>query len=233
MNPRLRTILFDLGRILQALSGMMFLSVAVPIVWGEYYTIPSLLISGGLALGLGIVICEWIGEAGEPGKLHGMMIAASGWFFVALLGSLPFVLIAWTVRLDPSWLAVPTDADTATLAAFRAPLNGVFESMSGFTGTGLTMTVHENELPRTLQWWRSFTEWVGGVGVIVLTTAILSRPGSGSLTLYESEARSEKIHPASFRLCGPSGGSSFSLRSSRSPSSGSRGCRYGTPSIMP
>ncbi|WP_248903931.1 TrkH family potassium uptake protein [Halocatena marina] len=196
MNPRLRTILFDLGRILQALSGMMFLSVAVPIVWGEYYTIPSLLISGGLALGLGIVICEWIGEAGEPGKLHGMMIAASGWFFVALLGSLPFVLIAWTVRLDPSWLAVPTDADTATLAAFRAPLNGVFESMSGFTGTGLTMTVHENELPRTLQWWRSFTEWVGGVGVIVLTTAILSRPGSGSLTLYESEARSEKIHPS-------------------------------------
>ncbi|HZD43018.1 MAG TPA: TrkH family potassium uptake protein, partial [Methanomicrobiales archaeon] len=58
------------------------------------------------------------------------------------------------------------------------------------------MAVHENHLPRVLQWWRSFIEWVGGVGVIVLTTAILARPGSGSLTLYESEARSEKIHPS-------------------------------------
>ncbi|MGM0389752.1 MAG: TrkH family potassium uptake protein, partial [Natrinema limicola] len=67
---------------------------------------------------------------------------------------------------------------------------------SGFTGTGLTMTDNEEVLPRTLQWWRSFIEWVGGVGVIVLTTAILSRPGSGSLTLYESEARSERIHPS-------------------------------------
>ena len=65
--------------------------------------------------------------------------------------------------------------------------------MSGFTGTGLTMTDNEAVLPATLQWWRSFTEWIGDVGVIVLTTAVLARPGSGSLTLYESEARSERI----------------------------------------
>ena len=68
--------------------------------------------------------------------------------------------------------------------------------MSGFTGTGLTMTDNEAVLPATLQWWRSFTEWIGDVGVIVLTTAVLARPGSGSLTLYESEARSERIHPS-------------------------------------
>lgn len=196
MNLRLRTVLSDLGRILQALSGMMFLSIVVPIVWGEYYAIPSLLASGGLTLGLGVLLSEWTGDAEEPRKLHGMIIAASGWLLVAVLGSLPFLFIAWTVRLDPSWLAVPSDAHTTTLAAFRTPLNGVFESMSGFTGTGLTMSVHEDELPRTIQWWRSFIQWIGGVGVIVLTTAILSRPGSGSLTLYESEARSEKIHPS-------------------------------------
>jgi trk system potassium uptake protein TrkH len=85
---------------------------------------------------------------------------------------------------------------TATLGAFTDPLNALFESTSGFTGTGLTMTDDESALPRTLQWWRSFSEWIGGVGVIVLTTAILARPGSGSLTLYESEARSKKIHPS-------------------------------------
>ncbi len=83
-----------------------------------------------------------------------------------------------------------------TTAVFRHPLNGIFESMSGFTSTGLTMAAIEDDLPRSLHWWRSFTEWIGGVGVIVLTVAILARPGSGSLTLYQSEARSEKIHPS-------------------------------------
>ena len=91
---------------------------------------------------------------------------------------------------------MPASVDTPTLTAFRDPLNSFFESMSGITGTGLTMTDDEGALPRTLQWWRTLIEYVGGVGVIVLTTAILARPGSGSLTLYESEARSEKIHPS-------------------------------------
>lgn len=195
MTARLRTILSDLGRMLQALSGMMFLSVVVGLVWGECYVVPGFLLSGGLALGIGWSFTRF-GERAELGKLHGMMIAASGWLLVALFGSLPFLFVAWTVHLAPSWLAVPASVDTPTLAAFRGPINSVFESMSGFTGTGLTMTTHENELPHALQWWRSFTEWVGGVGVIVLTTAILSRPGSGSLTLYESEARSKKIHPS-------------------------------------
>ncbi|UPM42630.1 TrkH family potassium uptake protein [Halocatena salina] len=195
MTLRLRTVLSDLGRMLQALSGMMFLSLIVPIVWGEYYAIPGIVLSGGLALTIGLSFTH-SGERTELGKLHGMMIAALGWMLVALFGSLPFLFTAWTVHLAPPWLGVPASVDTPTLAAFRGPTNSVFESMSGFTGTGLTMTAHEDRLPHTLQWWRSFTEWVGGVGVIVLTTAILARPGSGSLTLYESEARSKKIHPS-------------------------------------
>jgi trk system potassium uptake protein TrkH len=115
-----------------------------------------------------------------------------------VVGTLPFLLVAWTVHVDPTLLATPDlqGRAAATLGAFRNPLNALFESMSGFTGTGLTMTDDESALPHTLQWWRSFSEWVGGVGVIVLTTAILARPGSGSLTLYESEARSERIHPS-------------------------------------
>jgi trk system potassium uptake protein TrkH len=58
------------------------------------------------------------------------------------------------------------------------------------------MAVHEPSLPRALQWWRSFIQWVGGVGVIVLTVTILARPGSGSYALYRSEAREERIHPS-------------------------------------
>jgi trk system potassium uptake protein TrkH len=198
MNGGHRVIARDLGRMLQALGGMTVLSVPVPLVWGELYAVPALLVSGLIPAALGHLLAGRYAGAGEPGKLHGMMIAAAGWFSVAVFGALPFLLVASTVALDPypGLLTVPAGAGSETLAAFRDPLNAFFESMSGFTGTGLTMVDDEGALPATVQWWRTATEWVGGVGVIVLTTAILARPGSGSLTLYESEARSEKIHPS-------------------------------------
>lgn len=194
MNGNLRTIGRDVGRILQVLPGMMFVSIPIAIIWGEFYAVGPLVVSGILPLLLGRSLVTRFADADDPGKLHGMMIAAISWGLAGVFGMVPFFLIAWLVALDPTWIATPPG--TNTLAVFRDPLNALFESLSGYTGTGLTMTMNEEVLPRTLQWWRSFTEWVGGVGVIVLTTAILARPGSGSLTLYESEARSEKIHPS-------------------------------------
>ena len=202
MADRLGTVARDLGRMLEALAGLVLISTLIPAVWGEWWVLPGMVLSGLVPLAVGTGLTRTFEGAADPGRLHGMTIAASGWFLVAVFGSLPFLLVAWTASLDPSVLGIParfTGAGTrtySTLAAFRDPLNGFFESMSGFTGTGLTMVDDESALPRTLQWWRSFIEWVGGVGVIVLTTAILARPGSGSLTLYESEARSEKIHPS-------------------------------------
>ena len=194
MNDGAATICRDLGRILQVLAVLIAGTVPVAVVWGEYYALPAIVASSLAPLAIGTALARTCAGAEDPGKLHAMTIAASGWFLVAVFGSLPFYLIAWTVAVDPPMLAVPGGSDT--LAAFQNPLNALFESMSGFTGTGLTMTQHEPELPATLQWWRSLTEWIGGVGVIVLTTAVLARPGSGSLTLYESEARSRKIHPS-------------------------------------
>ncbi|GAB7012844.1 TrkH family potassium uptake protein [Halolamina salina] len=194
MNGAVATVGRDLGRILEALGGLLLVSLVVPIVWGEYFAIPALLASALVPLGIGRLLYRRYRGAESPGRFHGMIVAASGWFCVGVFGALPFLLIAWSVRLGVPGVQMP--AGTSTLAAFTDPLNAIFESMSGFTGTGLTMTDNEEVLPRTLQWWRTFSEWVGGVGVIVLTTAILSRPGSGSLTLYESEARSKKIHPS-------------------------------------
>ena len=195
---RLTPLARDLGRILTALAGLIFASTAVSVVWGEFYAVPALVASGLVPLAIGVALTRSFERPDDVGKLHGMMIAAGGWFLVAVFGTFPFLLVAWTVAVDPfpGALSVPASVDTPTLTAFRDPLNSFFESMSGITGTGLTMTDDEGALPRTLQWWRTLIEYVGGVGVIVLTTAILARPGSGSLTLYESEARSEKIHPS-------------------------------------
>ena len=198
MRGSIAPVARDVGRMLQMLSGLVLVTAVVALLWGEFWAIPGLLLSAAVPFGVGWILSKRYADAPDPGKLHGMMVAASGWFFVALFASLPFVLLAWTIGLDPGVLGAPdlTGRAGSTLAAFRNPLNAFFESMSGFTGTGLTMTDAEQLLPHTLQWWRTFIEWIGGVGVIVLTTAILARPGSGSLTLYESEARSKKIHPS-------------------------------------
>jgi trk system potassium uptake protein len=138
----LRTIGRDLGLMLQALSVMLFVSLIIPTIWQEYYAIPGLLFSGLITFGAGAGLAKLCANTSEPGKLHGMMIAASGWFLIALFGALPFYFIAWTVALDPTFLTVPQmqPEGYATLAVFRQPINGIFESMSGFTGTGLTMT---------------------------------------------------------------------------------------------
>ena len=198
MKGATATISRDVGRILEALGVVVLGSVLVTLVWREFYAVPAMIIAGVVPLGIGATLRRRFSSADAPGKLHGMMVAATGWAAVGIFGSLPFILIAWTIAIDPAGLGAPTLTGRAasTIAAFQNPLNALFESMSGFTGTGLTMTDNEAALPRTLQWWRTIIEWVGGVGVIVLTTAILARPGSGSLTLYESEARSEKIHPS-------------------------------------
>ncbi|CCQ33271.1 TRK potassium uptake system protein [Halorhabdus tiamatea SARL4B] len=192
MNRTTATIGRDVGRILEALGGLMAVSVVVPLVWGEWFGVLAFGVAGIVPFAVGYGLHHRFRDADSPSRLHGMIVAATGWLFVGVFGSVPFLLVAWGVHLG-----LPTGLEgTPTLAAFRDPLNAIFESMSGFTGTGLTMTDNEEVLPRTLQWWRTFSEWIGGVGVIVLTTAILSRPGSGSLTLYKSEARSEKIHPS-------------------------------------
>ncbi|GAA5434821.1 Trk system potassium uptake protein TrkG [Haloarcula japonica] len=122
------------------------------------------------------------------------MIAATGWFTITIFGSLPFLTISWIVINTPATTVTPPPS--SSVEALANPLNALFESMSGFTGTGLTMVPDEGTLPHTVQWWRSLTEWIGGVGVIVLTTAALVRPGAESFTLYKSEARSQKIHPS-------------------------------------
>ena len=101
---------------------MAFVSVPVALVWSEFYTVPALLATGLVQLSVGRYLASRFADARRPNKLYGMTIAASGWFCIALFGSLPFLLVAWTVALDPSW-GLGTPAPIPTVAAFENPLN--------------------------------------------------------------------------------------------------------------
>jgi len=191
-------------------AGLMTVSVVLALAFGEPYAALGFVTAGGTTAAVGWLANRQFTDAPAPEMKHGMIIAAAGWLAVAAFGSLPLFLTAWVTpaavmdsfvpaAIDASaWQPVAVGGTTtrSSLAYFRHPLHAFFESMSGWTGSGLTMAVREPSLPRTVQWWRSLIQWVGGVGVIVLTVSILSRPGSGSYALYRSEAREEKIHPS-------------------------------------
>ena len=193
----LATIARDVGSLLLIEALVMTVSLGVAVAFREWYAALAFLVSGGVTAGVGGAARIRFLDAPDPLTKHGMVIAAGGWFVTALFGSLPFLL---TAHFTPPSVAAATASaagfESSSLRYFRHPLHAMFESMSGWTGSGLTMAVHEPTLPRTIQWWRSVIQWVGGVGVIVLTVAVLARPGSGSYTLYESEARERRIHPS-------------------------------------
>ncbi|TKX55222.1 potassium transporter Trk [Halorubrum sp. SP3] len=210
LSADLGIIARDIGSLLLMEAGLMSFSVAVALGFGEFHAALGFLIAGGVTAAIGGFANRRFADAPNPRMKHGMVIAAGGWLTVAAFGALPLFLAAWLTPPAVMDSFVPAAADAASwepiavggtttvssLAYFRDPLHAFFESMSGWTGSGLTMAIHEPSLPRAVQWWRSFIQWVGGVGVIVLTVSILSRPGSGSYALYQSEAREEKIHPS-------------------------------------
>ncbi|WP_256684899.1 TrkH family potassium uptake protein [Halococcus qingdaonensis] len=194
----LATIARDIGSLLLIESALMGVSALVGLAFGEYGVALAFFLATLAPLVVGGAARHVFSDASVPQTKHGMVIAAAGWLLTALFGALPFFLSAHLLSPAAAATYVPEGASytASSLQYFANPLHAVFESMSGWTGSGLTMAVHEPSLPRALLWWRSLTQWVGGVGVIVLTVSILSRSGSGSYTLYRSEAREERIHPS-------------------------------------
>ncbi len=193
----LATITRDVGALLVMQAAMMLLSAGVAVGFREWLPALGFVVAAAVTGAIGLGARRAFVDAPVPKMKHGMVIAAAGWFTTAVFGALPFLLAAHLVTPAVAETYVPASAAyRSSLQYFEVPLHALFESMSGWTGSGLTMAVHEPSLPRSIQWWRSFIQWVGGVGVIVLTVSILARPGSGSYALYRSEAREEKIHPS-------------------------------------
>ena len=104
------------------------------------------------------------------------MIVALVWVIFSLFGMLPFYLSG----------AIPEFTD-----AF-------FETMSGFTTTGATILTNIESMSHATLFWRSLMQWLGGMGIIVLTVAILPMFGLGGMQLYSAEATGisyEKLSP--------------------------------------
>ncbi len=150
--------------LLMFLSASLLPSIVVALLYGE----PDL-----NAFVLTAIASFILGAAGfmltridvELKPKDGFVIVTLAWVLFAAVGALPFYLSGFI----PSY----TDA--------------FFETMSGFTTTGATILTDVESLPHGLLFWRSFTHWLGGMGIIVLSLAILPLLGVGGMQLFRAE----------------------------------------------
>ncbi len=171
--PNLRVLLRDIGGILNVLGIVMLVPAIVAYFFKDFVAFEHFLITAICTLTVGIALRCIFKRSYDTELKHAMVCAALSWLIVSAISAHIFVVVGGFGWID----------------AF-------FESMSGWTGTGLTVT-HPSSLTKTLQFWRSMMQWLGGVGVIVLMVSILGRrPGTGAYALYRAEAREEKIKPS-------------------------------------
>ena len=167
---------YILGQFLLALGGTLLVPLAVSL-WSHNDPTP-LIYAGVIIAGTGSAL--FFGLPRPPRDLNrreGLLLVFSVWLSVSFFGALPFYF-------SPPYFSSFTDA--------------FFEATSGFTASGATILRDIESLPRGLQFWRCFSHWLGGMGVVLLGIAILPLLGMGGMMLYRAEfsgARSEKLKP--------------------------------------
>ena len=133
--------------------------------------------AGGITAGIGLLLAA-LGKGGERqlSRRDGYVLVSFAWVAFSLFGMLPFYIGGY----------IPDIAD-----AF-------FETMSGFSSTGATILDDIESLPHGILFWRSMTQWIGGLGIIMFTIAVLPIFGVSGLQVFAAEASGpthDKVHP--------------------------------------
>lgn len=158
-------IRYILGQVLKLESAFMILPCIVALIYQEYQGI-YYLITIGIGLTVGILMTVVKPRNTVFYLKEGCVATALSWILMSLLGCLPF----WISGEIPSF----TDA--------------LFETISGFTTTGASILSDVEALSRCNLFWRSFTHWIGGMGVLVFMLAIIPMSGGSNINLMRAES---------------------------------------------
>lgn len=172
MNPRLD--LYIVGWLLGLTGAFQVVAVLVALLFAE--SVLPYLASGLTAFIAGAALVRFTRVRDWSVRPRdGYLIVATGWIAVSFFGGLPYVF-----------------------AGVAGPVDAFFESVSGFTTTGSTVLAGLEQMPRALLLWRSFTQWLGGMGIILFTIALLPLLGIGGMQLFKAEVPgpvTDKIRP--------------------------------------
>ena len=163
MNRKM--VFFIIGRILLLESILLSLPMAVSIYYWDGGQIP-LLFSMLLSLALGATLTRFMRPDSQViYAREGFLITGLAWVIISVLGALPFVLSG----------EIPSFVD-----AF-------FETVSGFTTTGASILTDVEKMSRSMLFWRSFTHWIGGMGMLVLMVAVMPNLPGRTIHILRAE----------------------------------------------
>ena len=162
------------GMLMIGIGVMCLVPIIVDLIYFEFnivgYVIPAII---SVCTGF---ICIKVFDKYSNHKMrlkHGMIISSLSWLWACIICGLVMYFV--------------TDINI---------VDGMFESMSALTGSGITIYSDVEVLPQSILFFRALQQWVGGLGVVVMIIAILTKPGTASAKLYQSEAREERIKPS-------------------------------------
>lgn len=160
-----RMISYLLGFVLKIEAALMGLSLMVALMYGE-----SSAVSIGITMAVTFLIGLALGWKKPKSKSirvkEGLLTVALSWLLMSLLGTLPFYLSG----------------------AITSYLDGFFEVVSGFTTTGASILTDIESLPKGILFWRSFTHWLGGMGVLVFVLALIPMSTGHFLHIMRAES---------------------------------------------
>jgi len=169
-----------IGKIMGALL-MLFALLMLPGVGFAYYFESgdemSLILSISVTFIVGVLLFFSFSKQDQNiRKREGYLIVSASWILMSMFGMLPYLF-------------------SGTFTSFS---DAIFETISGLTTTGATVLTDIEVIPKGILFWRSMTQWIGGLGIIVLTVAIFPLLGIGGIELFVAESpgpTSDKLHP--------------------------------------
>ena len=167
----LSMIFYILGRVLTCEGALLLLPLGVSLICGEWNVAGSFLITVGICVLLGLLL-----SLRKPSKKvlyvrEGFVATALSWIVISVLGALPFLLTG----------------------AISDPISALFETVSGFTTTGASILPNVEILPKGILFWRSFTHWIGGMGVLVFLLTVLHHTEGSHVNLMKAESPGPQV----------------------------------------
>lgn len=160
-----------LSYILLCESALLMLPAATSAIYGEWSVLGAFLITAALCVVFGLLLRLAKPTSKVFYMREGFATTALSWIVISIMGAVPFVL---------------TDC-------IPDPIDALFETVSGFTTTGASILPAVEGLPRGILLWRSFTHWIGGMGVLVFLLTLLPLTGGSHVNLMKAESPGPQV----------------------------------------
>ena len=160
-----------LGYVLMIEGALLLLPAAASLVYGEWMVLGVFLLTAAVSAGIGYALHTIKPRSKVFYMREGFAATSLCWVFISVMGAVPFVLTG----------CIPN------------PVDALFETVSGFTTTGASILPGVEDLPKGILFWRSFTHWIGGMGVLVFLLSLLPLTGGSHVNLMKAESPGPQV----------------------------------------